>query len=56
MDREAAEGNYSSWDFYNKLPGDGHQPNNSESEEITVYSWQNACDTEHVWKQSPCLE
>lgn len=30
-------------------------PQQSESEEIIAYSLLNACDMEHVWKRSPCL-
>lgn len=30
-------------------------PQQSESEEIIVCSLLNACDMEHVWKRSPCL-
>lgn len=37
MDREAAEGNYSSWDFCNKLPVDGHQADNQVSQRKLLF-------------------
>lgn len=37
MDREAAEGNCSSWDFCNKLPVDGHRAHNRVSQRKLLF-------------------